>query len=76
MSANVDLDAEVTSKTIIAELAGAYQIARWAGGTPGSGTAVDVYGGGRLWWQQADVKSRAQCAASGDLAEAHLHGQR
>lgn len=55
VSANVDLDAEVTSKTIIAELAGAYQIARWAGGAPGSGTAVDVYGGGRLWWQQADV---------------------
>ncbi len=55
VGANVDLDANFTTKMVIAELAGAYQIARWAGGAPGSGTAVDVYGGGRLWWQQAEA---------------------
>ena len=43
---------ETTVKMVITELAGAYQLAQW--GTPaGSATSVDVYAGGRLWWQQA-----------------------
>ena len=45
---------ETTIKMVITELAGAYQLAQW--GTPaGSATSVDVYAGGRLWWQQAEA---------------------
>jgi hypothetical protein len=55
--ADIDLDVNLTTKMVIFELAGAYQLARWGAtsGMPGSGTAIDIYGGGRLWWQQADV---------------------
>lgn len=49
VSANFD----TTVKMIITELAGAYEIARW--GSAGSATSVDIYAGGRLWWQQAEA---------------------
>jgi hypothetical protein len=52
LSAGAALD--TTVKMAVVELAGAYEIARWSS-MPGSGTALDVYGGGRLWWQQVDV---------------------
>jgi hypothetical protein len=57
LRADIDLDVNVTTKMVIFELAGAYQLASWGStsGMPGSGTAIDIYGGGRLWWQQADV---------------------
>lgn len=53
----VDASLDATVKMIIAELAGAYEVARWGWpfGGPGSSTSLDVYGGGRLWWQQAEV---------------------
>lgn len=49
------VDASV--KMIVAELAAAYEVARWGSpfGGPGSSTSLDVYGGGRLWWQQAEA---------------------
>jgi len=51
--ASVNLNVEMA----IAELAATYEIARWGGvaGKPGSGTALDVFGGGRFWWQKADA---------------------
>ena len=53
----VDGQLDVTTKMIIAELAAAYEFARWGSpfGGPGASTSLDIYGGGRLWWQQADV---------------------
>jgi hypothetical protein len=45
---------ETTVKMVITELAGAYELARW-GWSAGSGTSVDIYAGGRLWWQQAEA---------------------
>ena len=49
---------------VIAEVAAAYEIARWSGMTsPGSTTALDLYAGGRAWWQRGDV----QVIASGTL---------
>ena len=37
-------------------MAAAYEVARWgATSVPGSGTAIDVFGGARVWWQQADA---------------------
>jgi hypothetical protein len=48
---------------VIAQVAAAYEFARWNGITPGSTTALDFYAGGRAWWQRADV----QIAATGTL---------
>jgi hypothetical protein len=43
-------------------VAAAYEFARWNGMTsPGSTTALDIYAGGRAWWQRGDV----QIAATG-----------
>ncbi|MGZ4036472.1 MAG: hypothetical protein ACXVPQ_01510 [Bacteroidia bacterium] len=39
----------------IAQLAMAYELARWTGMSPGSWTALDVFGGGRFWWQRAEA---------------------
>lgn len=60
LSAGLDYNLDVGIKMIIAELAGAYEIAHWgADAGVGSGTALDVYGGGRLWWQQAELSLAA-----------------
>jgi hypothetical protein len=49
---------------VIAEVAAAYEFARWSGLTsPGSSTALDLYAGGRAWWQRGEV----QVIASGTL---------
>jgi hypothetical protein len=45
---------ETTIKMIIAELAGAYQLAHW-GSPAASATSIDIYAGGRLWSQQAEA---------------------
>jgi hypothetical protein len=55
LSASVAGSIDVKVEMAIAELAAAYEIARWGGGMPGSGTAIDVFGGGRLWWQKAEA---------------------
>jgi hypothetical protein len=60
----VGASAGLTVEMVIAEVAAAYEIARWNGLTsPTSNTALDLYAGGRAWWQRAD----AQFAASGTL---------
>jgi hypothetical protein len=47
-----------------AQFAAAYEIARWSGlFSPGSTTALDLYAGGRAWWQRGEVN----LAASGTL---------
>jgi hypothetical protein len=49
----------------IAELAAAYEIARWgATSAPGSGTAIDVFAGGRGWWQKADASFTASATVN------------
>ncbi|ARP98537.1 hypothetical protein [Pseudorhodoplanes sinuspersici] len=55
LGAQAELD--TTLKMIIAELAAAYEVAHWGSpfGGMGSSTALDIYGGGRVWWQQAEV---------------------
>ena len=60
----VGVSAGLDTKMVIAEVAAAYEIARWSGLTsPASSTALDLYAGGRAWWQRGDV----QIAASGTL---------
>jgi hypothetical protein len=49
---------------VIAEAAAAYEFARWSGLTsPQSSTALDLYAGGRVWWQRGDL----DITASGTL---------
>jgi hypothetical protein len=49
---------------VAAEFAGAYEIANWRGlFSPGSTTALDLYAGGRVWWQRGEVN----LAVSGTL---------
>jgi hypothetical protein len=40
---------------VIAQVAAAYEFARW-NASPGSTTSLDIYAGGRAWWQRADVQ--------------------
>jgi hypothetical protein len=53
----VGVSAGLTVEMVIAELAAAYEIARWSGLTsPASHTALDFYAGGRIWWQRVDAQ--------------------
>ncbi|MCC6778737.1 MAG: hypothetical protein IT537_19280 [Hyphomicrobiales bacterium] len=52
LAVNASLDASV--QMIVAELAAAYELMRW-GSAPGAGVSIDIFGGGRLWWQQAEA---------------------
>jgi hypothetical protein len=61
----IGVSAGLTIQMVIAEVAAAYEVARWgATMAPGSGTALDLYAGARIWWQEGD----AQFAVSGALA--------
>jgi hypothetical protein len=61
---SIGVSAGLTVQMVIAELAAAYEVARWNGLTsPTSSTAFDLYAGGRVWWQHADV----QVSASGSV---------
>ena len=61
----IGASAGFTVQMVIAEVAAAYEVARWgATMSPGSGTALDLYAGGRFWWQHGD----ARLTVSGTLA--------
>ena len=56
LNATVGASAGLKYEMFIAELAAAYEVARWGStGVPGSGTAIDVFGGVRGWWLKADA---------------------
>jgi hypothetical protein len=56
LNGTVGASAGLTVEMVIAEAAAAYEIARWSGLTSaGSSTALDLYAGGRAWWQRADA---------------------
>jgi len=60
INGTLGVSAGLTIKMLIAEMAAAYEVARWNGLTsPTSSTAVDLYAGGRVWWQHADVDINA-----------------
>jgi hypothetical protein len=61
----IGASAGLTIQMFIAEIAAAYEVAHWGATTaPGSGTALDLYAGARIWWQEGE----AQFAVSGALA--------
>lgn len=47
--------ASLQYEMVIAEAALAYELFHWRGAAPGLGTSLDLYGGGRFWWQNADA---------------------
>ncbi|HXX08627.1 MAG TPA: hypothetical protein VEJ43_11245 [Pseudolabrys sp.] len=60
LNASIGVSAGLKFEMFIAELAAAYEVARWgATSTPGSGTAIDVFAGARGWWQHADLDINA-----------------
>jgi hypothetical protein len=64
LGATVGASAGLKYQMVIAEMAAAYEVAQWGStGAPGSGTAIDVFGGARGWWQTAD----ASLSASGTI---------
>ena len=70
LNATVGASAGLKYEMFIGELAAAYEVARWgATGVPGSGTAIDVFGGVRAWWQRADASLALTGTVNiGDLA--------
>jgi hypothetical protein len=64
LNASVGASAGLTVQMVIAELAAYYEVAHWGGtASPESGTSLDLYAGGRAWWQKAD----AEVAISGTV---------
>ena len=56
LNASVGASAGLKIEMAIAEMAAAYEIARWgSSATPGSGTAIDIFGGARAWWQKGEA---------------------
>jgi hypothetical protein len=55
-NASIGASAGLKIEMVIAEMAAAYEIARWGSTSgPGSSTAIDLYGGARGWWEKADA---------------------
>ena len=69
LNATVGASAGLKYEMVIAEMAAAYEVAHWGStGAPGAGTAIDVFGGARGWWQKADASlSLAGTINIGDL---------
>jgi len=56
INGTVGASAGVKIWLVAAEFAGAYEIANWRGlFSPGATTALDLYAGGRVWWQRGEV---------------------
>jgi hypothetical protein len=57
LNASVGASAGLQLDMTIAELAAAYEIAHWGmTSVRGSGAAIDLYGGARAWWLEADAR--------------------
>ena len=58
VNASVSASATLKYQMVIAELAAAYELVHWgSNATAMSGTGIDVYAGGRLWWMQAELSA-------------------
>jgi hypothetical protein len=70
LNATVGASAGLKYEMFIAEFAAAYEVTRWGStGMSGSGTAIDIFGGVRAWWQRADASlALAGTINVGDLA--------
>lgn len=66
--------ASVQFEMFIAEAALAYEIFHWRGAAPGTQTSLDLYGGGRFWWQNAEAS--LALTAGLNIADLTLSGGR
>jgi len=64
--ASGSIAASANFQMLIAEFGAAYEVATWQSAVLPGVTAVDLYAGGRVWWQQADFD------LGGDLGVAGL----
>lgn len=55
LGASVGASLGVKFEMVTAQLAGAYEIAKWGGTSTANYTALDLYGGARIWWQRVDA---------------------
>lgn len=55
LGASVGASLGAKFEMVTAQLAGAYEMAKWGSANAGNYTALDLYGGTRIWWQQLDV---------------------
>lgn len=55
LGASVGASLGLKFEMVTAQLAAAYEIAKWGGADTASYTALDIYGGARIWWQQLDA---------------------
>jgi len=75
VSASVGASVGLTVEMVIAEFAAAYEIGRWNSlFAPGTETALDLYGGARIWWQHADAE--LQLTGTVNTADLTLTGGR
>lgn len=70
LAGSVSLDFEM----FIAETALAYELFHWRGAAPGTGASVDLYGGGRFWWQNA--KASLALTAGLNIGDLTISGSR
>lgn len=62
-------DMSAQFEMFIAETALAYELVRSQGSSPGTETSIDLYGGGRFWWQSAEASLALTAGMNvGDLA--------
>ena len=75
INGSVSASAALKYQMVIAELAAAYELVHWgSNATPMSGTGIDVYAGGRLWWMQAELS--AAISATVNILDLTLSGGR
>ena len=56
IAGSIGASASLRVRLLIAELAAAYEVGRWNDGFgQGGSTAIDLYAGTRVWWQQANL---------------------
>jgi hypothetical protein len=66
--ATASLSASINTRfqMVIDQVGAAYEVANWGSGMnrPGSSTAIDLYGGARVWWQQVDLDANLAATLS------------
>ena len=61
----VGASAGLNVQMVVAEAAAAYELAHWGGAEGAGSSALDVYAGGRLWWQEAEADLSVSATITG-----------
>jgi len=63
--ASGQINASAKFQMLIAEFSAAYEVAKWQSAVLPGVTAFDLYAGGRVWWQRADLDLGADLGFAG-----------